>query len=149
MARIFHIGVLVQDVEAAMEELTRALGLSWSAVREVSFDGRRLRTTLSIEGPPHLELLEGDAGGPWDASQGPRLDHIAYYTSDLAGDSRDLAEHGAPVDEQVADALRTTGHPVAYHRLTHAGMRVELADVALRADLVERVGSSPDLYDVR
>ena len=31
--RLFHLGVRVNDVDAAMSEMTRGLGVSWAAVQ--------------------------------------------------------------------------------------------------------------------
>lgn len=73
--QMFHVGHLVPDLEAAMDQLGESLGLTWTQV--VSREDQRiwtpehgqrrvpLRFVYSIEGPQRLELIEGVEGTPW------------------------------------------------------------------------------------
>lgn len=94
--RIFHTGVRVPDLDAAMSELGESLGLTWAAAREVEAmpvwtpgDGLRdvpLRFVYSCEGPQHLELLESQPGSPWYGGDDPGVHHIGVWVSDVAAE---------------------------------------------------------------
>ena len=65
-----HVGVIVPDGHAAMEQRHQALGSWWRPVGDRTPDGlvdgqARLAATDSLEGPPYLELVEEPSGGVW------------------------------------------------------------------------------------
>ena len=73
----YHVGLVVPDVHAAMEQYTQTLGLTWATPHEsalkVIVDGEprvgQLAVTYSLQGPPHLELIQersGPCGAPTD-----------------------------------------------------------------------------------
>jgi peroxiredoxin len=127
----WHVGLIVQDLDTVMEELSRALGLSWSAVDTRKRGDYQFRVAFSFEGPPYIELLEGrpEPGSPWDTTSGNRLDYIGFWADDIDDAKRQLIEGGLPVDADGADY----GGRWAYHRAPHAGIRVELVDGVHRA----------------
>ena len=93
----FHVGIVVEDIEAAMAELSAALGVRWRKPNESKYPEWTVKVVLSIEGPPFLELIEGGKDeGPWDVSGGPRIDHIGYYSDDVMRDREYLAANGLP-----------------------------------------------------
>ena len=78
--RSYHQGVRVPDLDAAMDELGPALGITWCSpqAREqrVWLPGEGaatlpLRFVYSAEGPQHVELLEGPPGSIWDGREQP------------------------------------------------------------------------------
>lgn len=100
---MFHVGIVVPDVRAAMEKYSEALGFSfcepWASTMDVAVDGHarevRLAATYSTQGPPYLELVEELSGGVW-APDALGLDHVGLWTDDLAGTVRRLESAGLP-----------------------------------------------------
>jgi len=137
--RPFQIGIFVQDLEAAMTQVGSALGLTWSDIRDRELDdGGHLRVVFSHQGPPHIELIEGPPGSAWDASAGPRIDHLGYWSDDFAADRDRLERDGVP--EIRGDHRRT------HHQTAH-GFRIELFDDRTRDGFYEqwRIGHrAPD-----
>jgi len=102
-SNLFHIGVRVRDLDAAMADLSASLGITWAAVveREQSLwtpsEGSytvTLRFTYSCEGPQHVELLQGPAGSPWDGADLPGVHHIGVWTDDVAAETERLVAAG-------------------------------------------------------
>jgi hypothetical protein len=118
---IFHIGIVVPDLDAAKDELGRMLHLSWGERRRVQYGEWELQGVTSMEGPPYIELQQGSPGSPWDAEGAARFDHVQRWSTDLAADMSDLTAGGAQVDVDGADL----GLPFCYLR-TELGLRVEL-----------------------
>src|SRR4051812_49600418 len=89
---LYHVGLVVPDVQAAMQRYSEALGFTWSPVGDSSFDvlvdGRRtaarVAATYSMEGPPYLELVEELSGGIW-AIGALGLQHVGFWVDDLEG----------------------------------------------------------------
>jgi catechol 2,3-dioxygenase-like lactoylglutathione lyase family enzyme len=102
-AGLFHVGVRVPDLDAAMLDLTAGLGITWAPVVEreqpVWTPGEgsytlRLRFTYSCEGPQHIELLQGPAGSVWDGVAGPGVHHHGIWTDDVAAETERLVAVG-------------------------------------------------------
>jgi hypothetical protein len=144
---LFHVGIVVLDLEEAVARFTELLGLSWGPLAEVEatlVDGEgedfgvRLRSRLSSDAP-HVELIEEVPGTVWECNEHSNLHHIGFWTETLVEDSARFSGAGCPlviagrVDGQVPARI-------AYHS-DPLGVRVELTDVALRAMIRERSGS--------
>jgi len=136
----WQIGVLVQDLEGAMEEMSRSLHLTWTDIKVYGTTEQPMRVVMSQEGPPYFELVEGPPGSAWDCSDGPKLDHLAYWTPDIAQERARLEEAGAPV---VMDG-EARGKLVNYHALPTAGFRIEVFDASRR----DEIRSDWDFEDV-
>jgi len=102
-AGLFHVGVRVRDLDAAMDELGTGLGLRWSAVVEREQPvwtpsggtaSARLRFTYSAEGPQHVELLEGGPGSIWDSEDRPGVHHAGVWVDDVASVTEALVAEG-------------------------------------------------------
>ena len=73
---IFHFGFLVADLSRAMRDWDSLQEVSWAEPAEVPSqqvwtpaEGQLsvpLRFVYSIEGPVHIELVEGPSGSIWD-----------------------------------------------------------------------------------
>lgn len=131
MNPMYQIGIAVQDLEAAMAELTAAVGTRWYDVIDVSSPDMKLRIAISVEGPPHFELIEASPGSPWDSTAGSRFDHLQWWSGDLEGDTARLVASGLTLDHDFG-WLR-------YFSAPKTGIRVEL----LRGD-PERPGFVPE-----
>jgi len=136
----FHIGIVVDDLDAAMAGYGAALGLQWAKVRRAEYtyctpDGlvpTHHRFTYSMGAQPHLELIEGAEGSIWAPSTSAGLHHLGYWADDLPAASAALAAAGAPL-------AATRGQPgdapsiFAYHRAADSPVWIELVDTKLRA----------------
>jgi hypothetical protein len=141
---MYHVGVVVPDVRAAMQQYSDALGFSWTELGtsslDVVVDGRvreaRIAATYSREGPPYLELVEELSGGVW-AAGALALNHVGMWTDDLAGSVRRLEAAGMPGRVRHVPA---PGQPelFSYHG-TGTGMWWELVSTAFRPRLDARL----------
>ena len=141
----FHIGIATDNLDASMAAITDALGLTWtppSAGGEIllrTVDGDlqpRPRSCISRQGPVHVDLMQGRPGTIW-ATDGTRLHHFAYWTTDLAGDVAQLGEDGWEL-EMTGGEPGAAPSQFAYLRRAD-GMRVELIDEANRPDYESRL----------
>jgi hypothetical protein len=121
-----HIGIIVEDLEAAMDEMSATLGVRWLPVQERPNDHTTLRLTFSTE-PPLIELVEGSPGTSRDTSNGPHVDHMAYWTARYEEDKQRLVESGMVLD--VEGTAPFGGH-WCYLSSRTTGLRIELCDVA-------------------
>lgn len=129
---LYHVALLVRDLDAAMEHFTELLGLTFPTPRvlTVHVDGHRdateLRLVYSSEGPPYLELIEATPEGFWSLPAGApdAFHHIGCWAHDL--DHRlDDPERSLAVEAVMHRADGTRGAaflPPAEHH----GARVEL-----------------------
>jgi hypothetical protein len=92
-----------------------------------------LLVQFSAAGPPYVELLQGDSGGPWDAGGRPRLDHLGYWVDDRAAERARLEEAGFAAIDYAASAAH-------YHVLPRTGLRVEPIDTRQRDRLRRAFG---------
>lgn len=113
--RIFHTGIRVPSITAAMDELGESLGVTWAELVETEQavwtpDGGAetvgLKFVYSAEGPQHIELLEGAPGSIWDGRGDPGVHHVGVWVSDVAAETErlirlgwELAAASAPPDE--------------------------------------------------
>ncbi len=135
----FQVGVLVEDIEAARDELGAALGLDWSDVVTREIGEWSIRVCFAKQGPPYLELIEGPPGSPWEITDGSRIDHIGFWADDLAESKQRLEAAGLPME---IDGSKFGG-VFTYHRGRRSGLRVELIDGDTRAAFYERWGLEP------
>ncbi len=102
--RLFHTGIRVPDLQAAMAELAGTLGVTWAEVREsdetavwTPDHGLRyvpLRYVYSCEGPQHIELLESAPGSPWHSGDTPGVHHVGVWVDDVATEVEQAIERG-------------------------------------------------------
>ena len=130
----FQVGVLVDDIDAAADELHRVAGLTFEAPRERQLGEWSIRNAFSVHGPPYIELIEGPPGSPWDHGGRPGLDHLGFWSPDLEADRMRLADEGIEI---AADGTQLGGQWL-YHRLPHSGMRTEHLDVKAQPTFYDR-----------
>ncbi len=102
--RLFHTGVLVPDLDQAMDELGVSLGVTWAEAQESAAQrvwtpngGAHtlpLRFTYSCEYPQHIELLEGPADSIWDGQTNPGVHHQGIWVDDVATETRRFLDTG-------------------------------------------------------
>ncbi len=97
----YHVGMIVPEVEAGMEEVTAALGVTWGRVqrRHVTLESPagpvpvEVCYVYSLTGPPYLELIEQRPGTVFEALG---LHHLGLWADDPAGESARLDGRGWP-----------------------------------------------------
>ena len=101
--RMFHIGHLVPDIDAAMLEMGAGLGLEWTEV--VTREDQRvwtpehgqqlvpLKFCYSTQGPQHVELIEGQKGTPWWFGDAENNHHAGVW-ADVPSLTTDLISRG-------------------------------------------------------
>ena len=139
---LYHIGLIVPDLHAAMEQYTATFGFGWATVHEstpeVMVDGERrqaqIAVTYSIQGPPYLELVQERRGSIWGAD-GLALTHVGFWAEDLSAGRRALEESGLVARVRDADRdgrpARFSYHPFAgglWIELVHTSFKEQLAD---------------------
>jgi Glyoxalase/Bleomycin resistance protein/Dioxygenase superfamily len=126
----FHIGIVVDDFEAALADLSATFGYEWSGelggpiqVRlpnEASLVNIRCAYSRSS---PRLEIVGRIPGTLWEPAAGSGIHHVGYWSDDMAADSAELERRGY-VAEATSDGSDGAPFFAFYRRAT--GFRVEL-----------------------
>ena len=130
---LFHVGIVVPQIEAARERLTELIGVQWHPIRENDVPIRdaagreqtvHFRVCFSTEAP-HFELIEEMPGTVWVCNEHSNLHHLAFFTDSLADESKRLTTAPCPLEvTRVGDEVPTT---FAYHR-DPLGVRIEVLE---------------------
>jgi len=132
----YHVGIVVEDIEAAMAELSACLGLTWPEPHVSEYGEWTIKVAYSMEGPPYIELVEGQPGGPWDTSKGPRIDHIGISACDIPGECARMTAAGLPLSFEPT----SVGKPFrfCYHDAPSIGGRIEVVTEEVHKHLANR-----------
>jgi catechol 2,3-dioxygenase-like lactoylglutathione lyase family enzyme len=132
--RLYHTGIRVPDLDAAMAEMGEALGVTWASVMDVPEqqvwtpqDGPGtvpLRFVYSCEGPQHIELLQGAPGSIWDGTDQPGVHHVGLWVDDVAAETQRGVDMGWSV--AAAHAAPDDGYGVFTYVQPRSGPIVEL-----------------------
>jgi methylmalonyl-CoA/ethylmalonyl-CoA epimerase len=128
--RIDHIGVAVEDLDAAIELYRDRFGMAEQHREVVEQQG--VEAVLLEIGEGHVELLSplgpDTAVGKFLASRGPGLHHVAYQTSDIDSALEQVRAAGLQlIDEQPRIGIR--GTRVAFlHPKATGGVLTELVE---------------------
>jgi methylmalonyl-CoA epimerase len=131
-ARVDHIGVAVDDLDAAVALHQQTYGMR-VAHREV-VEEQGVEAVLLDVGENHVELLsplgEDTPVGKFLARRGPGLHHVAYQVSDVDATLASLRERGLRlIDEQPRIGIR--GSRVAFlHPSASGGVLTEIVQPA-------------------
>jgi catechol 2,3-dioxygenase-like lactoylglutathione lyase family enzyme len=138
--QIFHVGLLVPDVDRAMTELGDQLGLAWARVQhaprrsvwtpERGPEEVGLTFVYSCEGPQHIELLRGDPGSIWDSDKTRGLHHVGVWSNDVAADAERFVSAGWSV--VAAATAPEDGFGSFAYVAPPSGLIVELVSAAAR-----------------
>ena len=130
MRRIDHIGIAVEDLEAALAPYVDGLGLVVDHVEEVPTE--RVRVAMLPIGDTKLELLEPmdqeSAIAKFIERRGPGIHHIALAVEDVAGSIESMKAAGVRlIDEEPRPGAGGTrvafAHPKGFN-----GVLVELVE---------------------
>lgn len=141
----FHVGIVVEDLDATRAELSAAFGYQWCAEIggptqvELATGAALLEFSCSYSTTlPRLEIVRRIPGTLWEPATDSGIHHVGYWSDDVAADSTDLERCG-----YVAEATRRGPDGVpsfAFYR-GPTGLRVELVSRGSQPDL-ERYWSS-------
>jgi hypothetical protein len=134
-ADLFHTGIVVEDLEAALAELTELFGYEWcdevhvdqpvwlpSGDTTVEFRFRYSRSS------PRLEVIQSRPGTLWVPAVGSGIHHLGYWSDDVAADGAAFERAGY---HHEASGTDPDGRPTwAYYR-SPTGPRVELVSRTL------------------
>ena len=137
----FHVGIVVDDLDAAMADLSALFGYEWCPKLEVSTpvllpDGE---TTLDLvftysTAAPRVEVIRSIPGTLWTPAPASGIHHLGYWSDDVVADAAALTERGYAAE---ATGVRPDGTAVwAYHRNAR-GPRIELVSRDIAAGLAQ------------
>jgi catechol 2,3-dioxygenase-like lactoylglutathione lyase family enzyme len=149
---LYHTGIIVPDLDAAMARLSALAGyrwitpLSYTLPFRTATGSRELTSTIvySVQSP-HVELLQEVPGSPWTAAPGNSVHHLGYFTDNLA-DTAQALEHNGFTFEMTADVPGQDLALFAYY-VDPFGTRIEIVDHALFPDFsafVQSMAAQPD-----
>jgi methylmalonyl-CoA/ethylmalonyl-CoA epimerase len=127
--RIHHVGIVVHDLDAALERYRDDLGLPFESVMDRPEDGIRL--AFLTAGPSKIELLQPmrpDTGvARYLAARGEGMHHLCLEVADLAHALTRLAGNGFELSDAVP--RRGAEGPVAFvHPRSTNGALIELIE---------------------
>lgn len=132
LSAIDHVGVAVEDIEAALPYYTEVLRLA--LVHRETVEEQGVHAALLDVGDSHIELVAPigpDTGvAKFLARRGAGLHHVAYRVQDVEATLRELAAAGVRlIDEQPRLGIR--GSRVAFvHPAATGGVLTEIVQPA-------------------
>jgi catechol 2,3-dioxygenase-like lactoylglutathione lyase family enzyme len=136
-ADLYHVGLIVPDLDAAATRFTAITGYRWTKPVEYTLAvttpaGEQdvpFKFVYSVQAP-HLELIAEAPGTIWTAKPDAATHHLGYWVDDLPTAAAGLEAAGY---RQEARPSGDTLSMFAYY-IDAAGSRIELVDRALFAD---------------
>jgi hypothetical protein len=138
---MYHVGIVVPSLEDGQAHFAELFGVRWAPLIEAptavrTSDGAvttvNLRLAYSVDAP-HLELIEAVPGSIWVLNPHSNIHHIGFWSDDLGGDWARLHGGGCPL-EVMGDSGGSEPLVWSYHS-DRFGVRIELVDAAIRADM--------------
>lgn len=132
LSAIDHVGVAVEDLDAAIALYAEQLGMP--VVHRETVPEQGVEAVLLDVGHSHVELLRPlgpeTAVGRYLARRGPGLHHVAYRVPDVAEALRKLSDAGMRlIDEQPRTGIRNSR--VAFiHPASTGGVLTEIVQPA-------------------
>lgn len=132
LERIDHVGVAVEDLDAAIALYEGTLGMPLVHRETVADQG--VEAVLLDVGDGHVELLRPlgpqTAVGKFLAKRGPGLHHVAYAVEDIEATLAQLSERGVElIDSEPRAGIR--GSRVAFcHPRSTGGVLTEIVEPA-------------------
>lgn len=132
-ADLYHTGIVVPDLDAAMQRLSTMAGYTWTKAiagpvtiqTDAGIQTVDLRFVYSLTAP-HLELIEEVPGTPWTAASANAVHHLGYFTDHFHATATVLQAQGF-----VLEMCHTSdgGAPSIFaYYLSSDGVRVEIVD---------------------
>jgi hypothetical protein len=137
---LYHTGIVVPDLDAAMARYTALAGYQWIKplsytlpFRTASAGTREFTSTIVYSmNSPHIELIQEVPESPWVAAPGNSVHHLGYFTDNLTDSARSLQDNGFTFEATAAVA----GSELALfaYYVDSFGTRIEIVDRALFPD---------------
>jgi len=135
----FHVGIVVDDLQAALAELTDLFGYEWCSLLAVEtpvvLGDEEILLGLTFaysKSTPRIEVIQSIPGTLWVPAATSGVHHLGYWSDDVAADAERLMKRGYA---REATGIRPDGEPVwAYHR-SASGPRIELVSRQLQGGL--------------
>jgi catechol 2,3-dioxygenase-like lactoylglutathione lyase family enzyme len=135
----FHVGIVVDDLDAALIEMTDLFGYEWCSLISVETTvvlpsgetslGLTFAYSTNI---PRVEVIQSIPGTLWIPAPESGLHHLGFWSDDVAADADRLRFQDY---QSEASGVRPDGEPMwAYHRRP-GGPRIELVSRQLQAGL--------------
>ena len=137
----FHVGILVEDIDQAIDRFSEMLGIEFAGpetvpltdLEEPGRDGPfELTLAYSKQGPPHVELLEATGDGVYGAHHGYGLHHYGTWTDDFDGEWSKLTARGMKPEAVFSSQDGRFGGFLDPRPLL--GVRYEILSSALKPD---------------
>jgi methylmalonyl-CoA/ethylmalonyl-CoA epimerase len=130
--RIDHIGVAVEDIDAALDLYAR--GFEMALAHRETVESQGVEAVLLDVGDGHVELLRPlgaeTAVGKFLARKGPGLHHVAYAVDDIDATLAELAAAGLElIDREARTGIRESRVAFLHPRST-GGVLTELVEPA-------------------
>ncbi|CAM3002452.1 glyoxalase/bleomycin resistance/extradiol dioxygenase family protein [Mycobacterium intermedium] len=136
---LYHTGIVVPDLDAAMEHFSTLAGYEWITPLNYTLPFRTATGTRELTSTvvyslqsPHIELLQEVPGTPWTAAPGNAVHHLGYFTDSLAATGEQLENTGFTF-EMTAHVPGQKLALFAYY-VDAFGTRIEIVDRALFPD---------------
>jgi len=143
MNELYHVGILVPDLDSAVDHYENLYGVkfrppinvtSCRVVQRSCPDAPlTCRLTYSTQGPMYVELLEAQGDGLWSLRNIGGIHHIGRWSADPVCESKRLLAAGATWEATMYLDAETVG--IVFVR--YQGVLMELVIDALRAPLLE------------
>jgi hypothetical protein len=132
---LYHTGLIVENLDDAMEKMGGALGLNWFTPRTATSPfqspggilDREVRFTYSLQGPHFIEILEQINPAPYlHVTGGRHIHHLGYYTDDLPAAAQWLEDHGYRRELNGVDHNGNVARATFHYNPEAPGMWIEL-----------------------
>jgi len=147
---LYHVGIVVPDVESAMAHFTELLGVVWGPVVQTDAievrdaDGNDLTLPNRIcfsTAAPHIELIQELPGSVWVCNEHSNLHHVGFWADALPSDSEAFTSSQCPLQICGREGAQVPAG-WAYHR-DPLGVRFELVDTAMKPVMEEFMFRAP------
>jgi hypothetical protein len=147
---LYHVGIVVPDLEAGRARFGELLSLTWGPVNVVDpfvvrdGEGNDLEHVLRMcysTREPYVELIEAIPGSIWELNEHSNLHHIGVWADSIPVDSDALHNMGCPLQLAGREGDTSPVH-FAYHADEHR-VRIELVDIAAKATMDEFMFNPP------
>ena len=145
---VFHIGIIVPNMESGMEEISSRFGVTWprppgaAEVLARTKEGTgplSSRFVYSAEGPPWFELIEAVPGTVW-AAQASNIHHIGAFVDDMDAEIERLIAEGNELEMETVD---DQGNRVSVSYInSDLNVRLEILPAAMREGMMTMLGNS-------
>jgi Glyoxalase/Bleomycin resistance protein/Dioxygenase superfamily len=134
---LFHTGVVVDDLDALVDWLTKTVGYRWTDVVEVeqvvqtAEEEATLPLRMVISGDePRVEILQTIPGTIWTPTDSV-VHHLGYWSEDVESDLATLEANGAPCEVKAFNPDGSGSLLWAYCKAP-TGPRIELVSHAMK-----------------